>query len=1432
MAISDVPALPQDVPTILQNDGASADTLYSAPTAGARILTVGVGEEYATLAAAIAASRDGDVIEVQAGTYVNDTADITHSITIEGVGGMVNLVETEPLPNEKGILIVDGAKVTIANITFSGAEIPDSEGANGAGIRYQGGDLILINDVFTGNQNGIMGTPVDGLLSNTVTIENSSFANNGDGMPESVGYGTTHDLYIGTVSNLLVENSVFLGVNGVGNVFKSRAEATCIVNNVISDMDTAASYSIDLPNGGVAQITGNFIEQGVNSPNWAIMEYSAESLPYANSSLVIQGNTIVNQSAASGSVGLVNYSGIMANVTGNTIVGLTSSQLVNGPVQATGNVDGSGTALSDITNAVQLLGGNNIVFTDTADHTVTITSSNQGVEGGAGALTVVAEAGHIAVIGGSGGLTYTEQTGFGGSLITTAVGSVNTITISGQDTVYSQGVDTIIEGTGNASVTVTGIAQVLDGSGNNLYTVRGTADVTGGGGSDFVTVSRGGNAFVHGSEYAVQMTSVGGNFAIDATISGSLEQATVEGGSVTVQSYSSALNFKTAGGSEGATIVLGAGASNVLSYAADTIYAGSGTDLLQLNGGGQTVYAGSGTLSIYGRGVSATNKANVYGNGGDYFIGGDSGNIIYHGGASDSTVEASLSNISIVGGAGHVTINGGSVDTISGGSGGITLNGGGSDYVTTAAGSTNVITLVGSSVVISYGNDAIDLGTSNQSVTVYGNATVTGTGSNRVTLLGTDSLTSAGGNESIAVVAGANVTITSAAFTNLTESGATVAYTANAGGDNSTATVIGGAASIFSAAGSALTVVTVAGLATTVELGQGTAVVDALGQDTIRTGAANAFVSVQANGIAIYGGSGSLTVNDQDYSHPGDNVTIYGGSGSASLIGVSGEKMTFIGGSGNANITGGSGILCVTGGSGDITVTGGSGGVMNFIGGSGNANISASPSGANIQFGSGTNTVSEAGYGNADIYSFLAGVGGGTDIITGFRAGIDQLRLSGVSVATEQVSGGSTYLTLSDHTSIQLMGYALGYTVASGPNTPTIAPMVTIALATATTVAMLAGTADPNATVTLTTGSTTLGTATANGSGIWSFNPPMAAGSYTVVASETDVAGNTASALATFTLNTAAVFNPGTVNYLTVYDPALGAHAVILGSGGGNTAILGGGNDTISGTGSGDTVIGGAGNISVLSLLGNSTISIGNGTDTVALNTSGAHNSVTVGNGNDHITAGNGGNETVTAGSGNNVITAGGANDVITAGGGANTVTASGAFATITAGNGNNIITAGGANDQITTGSGNDTITVTAAGLATITAGLGLNTIAFAGSGNVVINRGGTDTLTDTGTNNTIVLPLAGQGLDTMNGNVLSNGDTLDLRAAMAATGWDQQMADLGMYLSFGTSGANATVMIDPTGLVGGTTFTVAILNNASSLSLNSFLTVSAPPPN
>jgi VCBS repeat-containing protein len=67
----------------------------------------------------------------------------------------------------------------------------------------------------------------------------------------------------------------------------------------------------------------------------------------------------------------------------------------------------------------------------------------------------------------------------------------------------------------------------------------------------------------------------------------------------------------------------------------------------------------------------------------------------------------------------------------------------------------------------------------------------------------------------------------------------------------------------------------------------------------------------------------------------------------------------------------------------------------------------------------------------------------------------------------------------------------------------------------------MTGTADPNATVKISEGSTVLGTTTANASGVWSFTPTnLAPGLQTITASETNTAGLTGSSSLTFTSET------------------------------------------------------------------------------------------------------------------------------------------------------------------------------------------------------------------------------------------------------------------------------------------------------------------------
>ena len=307
-------------------------TVAIAPPSGSTILTVGPGKQYATIKATIAASHNGDTIQVQAGTYTNDFASINTDITLEGVGGMVNMVSTVQIPNGKGILITNGND-TINNFSFSGAFVAPSD-ANGAGIRIQSGNLVLNNDYFFNNQNGLLG----GAAGTTLTINYCEFANNGVSDPNSAGYGYTHNLYVGGAA-LTINNSYFHAAN-IGHEIKSRAANTTIQNSRIDDLSTGtASYSIDLPNGGNALIENNVIEQGPLSQNPKIIAFGEEGGLYASSSLQITGNQILNDLSSSSALAVWNAAvSTTAQITGNQFFGLTSSQIASGPATQSSNL--------------------------------------------------------------------------------------------------------------------------------------------------------------------------------------------------------------------------------------------------------------------------------------------------------------------------------------------------------------------------------------------------------------------------------------------------------------------------------------------------------------------------------------------------------------------------------------------------------------------------------------------------------------------------------------------------------------------------------------------------------------------------------------------------------------------------------------------------------------------------------------------------------------------------------------------------------------------------------------------------------------------------------------------------------------------------------------------------------------------------------------
>jgi hypothetical protein len=327
-------------------------------------ITVGPGQQYSTIAAGVAAASSGDTVDVEAGTYANDFTTISQNITLQAVGGTVTMTATQEPPDGKAIIDEGGSgvDVTIQGFDISGAQASDG---NGAAIRYEGGNLTLNDDTIHNNQDGLLsGADPNG----NITINDSTFMANGSGS------GTTHDIYVGDINSLTVQNSTITEAD-VGHEIKSRAENNTITGNTIADGPTGtSSYEIDLPNGGNATITGNVIEKGANAQNPTAISYGEEGSVYSSSSLNVSDNVMLNDDPSSDTTGVQNDTSVTASVTNNQVYGWNT--LVSGPSSVSGN-----TTLTTEPSLSSLMPSSSTTGTDAASTTASTDASTSATSG-------------------------------------------------------------------------------------------------------------------------------------------------------------------------------------------------------------------------------------------------------------------------------------------------------------------------------------------------------------------------------------------------------------------------------------------------------------------------------------------------------------------------------------------------------------------------------------------------------------------------------------------------------------------------------------------------------------------------------------------------------------------------------------------------------------------------------------------------------------------------------------------------------------------------------------------------------------------------------------------------------------------------------------------------------------------------------------------
>ena len=278
-----------------------------------QVLFVGPGRQLTRPSEAARVARDGALVEIVAGDYEGDVAVWRQNdLTLRGVGRRPHLQAGGRAADGKAIWVIQGDRVTVENLEFSGARVPSH---NGAGIRAEGVGLIIRNCRFHHNEMGLLTNPRP---NSVIVIEDSEFDHN---IADTARHGKLgHNIYIHSARRFVLRNSDVHGAQ-VGHQVKTRATRNEIRDNRIRDGDGASSFLLDISEGGQAQVTGNQFGQGSRAENRTAIAFAGEARNRSadSHSLKVEGNEFVNEGGAATFVR--NHSNSPAQLKGNRIQG-------------------------------------------------------------------------------------------------------------------------------------------------------------------------------------------------------------------------------------------------------------------------------------------------------------------------------------------------------------------------------------------------------------------------------------------------------------------------------------------------------------------------------------------------------------------------------------------------------------------------------------------------------------------------------------------------------------------------------------------------------------------------------------------------------------------------------------------------------------------------------------------------------------------------------------------------------------------------------------------------------------------------------------------------------------------------------------------------------------------------------------------------------
>jgi hypothetical protein len=248
--------------------------------ARAATLEVGPGRAFATPSAAAKAAQDGDTIAIEPGDYYDCAIWSRNNLTIAGTGPGVLITDTTC--QGKALFITRGDNITIRNLSFARARVPDR---NGAGIRAEGHNLTVESSSFINNETGLLD---GGLPGSTVRIIDCTFTANG--VRDTTAPSPA--LSVGAIAALHVERSRFEGSRGGAHIL-SGASRTELIGNRIEDGESGVRDAlVVLANVGTLVMEDNTLRRGPSAARFN----AAVRADGGDGELALRRNTLVNAS--------------------------------------------------------------------------------------------------------------------------------------------------------------------------------------------------------------------------------------------------------------------------------------------------------------------------------------------------------------------------------------------------------------------------------------------------------------------------------------------------------------------------------------------------------------------------------------------------------------------------------------------------------------------------------------------------------------------------------------------------------------------------------------------------------------------------------------------------------------------------------------------------------------------------------------------------------------------------------------------------------------------------------------------------------------------------------------------------------------------------------------------------------------------------------